>query len=125
MTKEEASYVQEAKDQQARIQSFIDDERRGEHDVRKQREVLQDSLKMIPDCRKRLEASVDDLSTFLVSIPSLLLTCFFETSPLIVILRKQNGINGNDAIKQVEEYAAAEQALQEAQAKLQTPLPDV
>jgi hypothetical protein len=29
--------------------------------------VLKDSLKMVPDCRKRLELAVDDLAVYIVS----------------------------------------------------------
>lgn len=38
-----------------------------EWEVKKQKEVLQDCLQMIPDCKKRLEAAVADLQNILVS----------------------------------------------------------
>ncbi|KAJ3369366.1 hypothetical protein AMAG_14590 [Allomyces macrogynus ATCC 38327] len=68
--KETFMYQKEAEQQQARIQKLIDSGA-DEHDVRKQKEVLQETLVMIPDTQRRLaaafhelEGAVDALSKF-------------------------------------------------------------
>lgn len=48
-----------------------------------QRSVLKDTLKMIPDCRKRLEMAVDDLSTYLVRSPLPLSAILFPSYPTL------------------------------------------
>lgn len=50
--KEKISYEKEAVTEQKRIQKFRD-ENRDEHDIRKQEEVIQESLMMIPDCQRK------------------------------------------------------------------------
>ncbi|EPQ28340.1 uncharacterized protein PFL1_04167 [Pseudozyma flocculosa PF-1] len=67
LTAESASYVQEAEEQQRRVDKFVA-EGRDEWDVKKQREVLEDCRKMIPDCRKRLEKATEDLEVLLEGI---------------------------------------------------------
>ncbi|MCO5580075.1 hypothetical protein L7F22_033941 [Adiantum nelumboides] len=66
LVKEEKSYVKEAQEQEARV-AKTEAEGREEWEVKKQKEVLQDCLQMIPDCKKRLEAAVADLQNILVS----------------------------------------------------------
>lgn len=66
LVKEEKSYVKEAQEQEARV-AKIESEGKEEWEVKKQKEVLQDCLQMIPDCKKRLEAAVADLQNIVVS----------------------------------------------------------
>lgn len=66
LAKEESSYLVEARQQEERIQKFLD-EGRDDYALKQQRSVLTDTLKMIPDCRKRLELAADELRHFLVS----------------------------------------------------------
>ncbi|CAO1623846.1 unnamed protein product [Parajaminaea phylloscopi] len=60
LTKEEQTYIQEAKDQEKRVKEYEAGDK-DEWDVKQQHKVLQDCLQMIPDCRKRLEVAVEDL----------------------------------------------------------------
>ncbi|PWN90189.1 tubulin binding cofactor A [Acaromyces ingoldii] len=64
LVKEEKSYVKEAQEQEARVAKTEADGKE-EWEVKKQKEVLQDCLQMIPDCKKRLEAAVADLQNIL------------------------------------------------------------
>lgn len=50
--KEKLSYEKEAVTEQKRIQKFRD-ENRDEHDIRKQEEVIQENLMMIPECQRK------------------------------------------------------------------------
>ncbi|KAI9140831.1 putative cofactor A [Paraphysoderma sedebokerense] len=62
--KELKSYDVEKDKQQARIDKLVH-EHADEHDIRKQKEVLDETLQMIPDCKKRLEASYEELSSLM------------------------------------------------------------
>lgn len=50
--KEKVSYEKESENEKKRMQKFRD-ENRDEHDLRKQEEVIQESLMMIPECQRR------------------------------------------------------------------------
>lgn len=50
--KEKVSYEKEAEREQKRIEKFIA-ENRDEHDIKKQQEVIQESLMMVPECQRR------------------------------------------------------------------------
>jgi tubulin-specific chaperone A len=50
--KEKISYEKETEKEQKRIQKFRD-ENRDIHDIRKQEEVIQENLMMIPECQRR------------------------------------------------------------------------
>lgn len=52
IAKEKVVYEKEAEQQRKRIQK-IKDEGQDEHNIRKQEEVLQESLMMVPDCQRR------------------------------------------------------------------------
>ncbi|CCF54476.1 hypothetical protein NDA11_002970 [Ustilago hordei] len=99
-TGEESSYLTEAKEQQARITSFID-AGRDEYDIKQQRKVLEDSLKMVPDCRKRLEIGVDDLRVHL------------------------EGLENDTEVNETEEFKAAKHILSEVESQLCSPLPSI
>ncbi|RCI05591.1 hypothetical protein CU098_013636, partial [Rhizopus stolonifer] len=60
--KEHLSYLKEAESQQKRIDKLIADGA-DEADVRKQKEVLEETFQMIPDVKKRLAAAHHDLET--------------------------------------------------------------
>lgn len=53
IAKEKTVYEKEVEQQKNRIQK-IKDEGQDEHNIRKQEEVLQESLMMVPDCQRRL-----------------------------------------------------------------------
>lgn len=50
--KEKVSYEKETKNEEKRMKKFLD-EKRDEHDIRKQQEVIQENLMMIPECQRR------------------------------------------------------------------------
>lgn len=50
--KEKVSYEKEAEQEQRRIEKFRR-ENRDEHDIRKQEEVIQENLMMIPECQRK------------------------------------------------------------------------
>lgn len=52
IAKEKISYEKEAEREKTRLQKFKD-EKRDEHDLRKQEEVIQENLMMIPECQRR------------------------------------------------------------------------
>ncbi|KAI8379527.1 tubulin binding cofactor A [Radiomyces spectabilis] len=58
--KEQIAYGKEAQDQQKRIDKLIANGA-DEADVRKQKEVLEETLCMIPDVKKRLAKAYEDL----------------------------------------------------------------
>lgn len=125
LVKEEKSYIKEAEDQEARVATF-ESEGKEEWEVKKQvctgrldraqasltiappqREVLQDCRQMIPDCRKRLLAAVDDLQSILVSEQS---ACPCPISDLRAAV--QDGVEGE--VAESDEAKAAKEALQSA-----------
>jgi tubulin-specific chaperone A len=57
LVKELAAYQKEYITQQNRIQKYINDNR-DDHDIRKQREVLEETNVMIPDCKSRLTDAI-------------------------------------------------------------------
>jgi tubulin-specific chaperone A len=50
--KEKVSYEKETEKEKNRLQKFKD-EQRDEHDLKKQEEVIQENLMMIPECQRR------------------------------------------------------------------------
>ncbi|CAO1637238.1 unnamed protein product [Jaminaea pallidilutea] len=65
LTKEEQTYVKEAEEQRQRVQRMeAEVPSADEWQLKQQHKVLQDCMQMIPDCRKRLEAAVDDLQDY-------------------------------------------------------------
>lgn len=59
-SKEKSMYEKEAKDQEAKIER-MKTEGKDEHDIKKQREVLQESITMIPDCKRRYQKALQEL----------------------------------------------------------------
>ncbi|KRT81287.1 hypothetical protein AMK59_6254, partial [Oryctes borbonicus] len=64
LAKEKVVYEKEAETQQQRIEKYKK-EGKDEYDVRKQEEVLQESLMMVPDCQRRLVKAYDELKQIL------------------------------------------------------------
>ncbi|XP_054288887.1 tubulin-specific chaperone A [Macrosteles quadrilineatus] len=70
LAKEKVMYEKEADSQRQRIQKFKD-EGKDDHDIRKQEEVLQESLMMVPDCQRRLVKAYEDLTKTLEEVSEL------------------------------------------------------
>ncbi|CAG9566390.1 unnamed protein product [Danaus chrysippus] len=92
IAKEKVVYEKEAEQQKNRIEK-LKAEGQDEHTIRKQEEVLQESLMMVPDCQRRLAKAFADLKSTL------------ETE---------------QDLKESEDYAAAEQVLKDAECQLST-----
>jgi hypothetical protein len=65
ITKEQISYAKELESQQKRVDKLIS-EGADEADVRKQKEVLEETVQMIPDVKRRLDTAYQELSTMVV-----------------------------------------------------------
>lgn len=90
IAKEKVVYEREAEEQKQRIERYKQ-EGKDEYDVRKQEEVLQEALMMIPECKRRLMKACEDL----------------------------RGIIKNEQdLKETEEFAAAAKVLEEAEVHL-------
>lgn len=90
LTKEKTVYEREAEQQKVRIEKLKKDGR-DEYDIRKQEEVLNESLMMVPDCQRRLLTAYEDLKGILDS---------------------------EQDLKVSEDYLAAKKALEEAKPQL-------
>ncbi|WFD37250.1 uncharacterized protein MJAP1_000192 [Malassezia japonica] len=64
LSKELWMYTVEAKEQDAKVQQFIADNREA-WEVRKQEEILKDCTQMVPDTKRRLSDAVVDLDAYL------------------------------------------------------------
>lgn len=94
IAKEKVCYDKEANEQRARVQKLKDDDGTEEYYLKKQEEVLQESLMMGPDCQRRLVKAFDELKTILKD----------ETD-----------------LKDTDEYSSAKKVLEEAQPLLPNP----
>ncbi|EFN88956.1 tubulin-specific chaperone A [Harpegnathos saltator] len=90
LAKEKVTYEKEAAQQRERIQKLKDQDKDG-YDIRKQEEVLQESLMMVPDCQRRLVKAFEELKKIL---------------------------DTEQDLKELEDYIEAEKVLQEAEAQL-------
>ncbi|XP_043262057.1 tubulin-specific chaperone A [Colletes gigas] len=90
LAKEKVTYEKEAAQQRERIQKLKDQDKDG-YDIKKQEEVLQESLMMVPDCQRRLVKAFAELKGIL------------ETE---------------QDLKEVEDYIEAEKVLREAETQL-------
>lgn len=83
LTKEKVVYQKEAVQQKARIEKL---KAAGEDDhvLRKQEEVLQESLMIIPDCQRRLAKAFEELSDFVKNEEELKETKEYETAMQIL-----------------------------------------
>ncbi|XP_015602957.1 tubulin-specific chaperone A isoform X2 [Cephus cinctus] len=64
LAKEKVMYEKEAVQQRERIQK-LKDQGKDDYDIRKQEEVLQESLMMVPDCQRRLAKAYEELKKIL------------------------------------------------------------
>ncbi|XP_051170264.1 tubulin-specific chaperone A-like [Leptopilina boulardi] len=64
LAKEKITYEKESEQQRERIQKYKEQGKDG-YDIRKQEEVLQESLMMIPDCQRRLAKAYEELKKIL------------------------------------------------------------
>lgn len=64
LAKEKVMYEKEAAEQQERIEK-LKEQGKDSHVIKKQEEVLQESLMMIPDCQRRLLKSFEELKKVL------------------------------------------------------------
>ncbi|XP_013789842.1 tubulin-specific chaperone A-like [Limulus polyphemus] len=64
LSKEKNMYEKEAEQEKRKLEK-MKAEGKDEYDIRKQEEVLQESLMMIPDCQKRLNTAYTDLKNVL------------------------------------------------------------
>ncbi|XP_076766991.1 tubulin-specific chaperone A-like [Xylocopa sonorina] len=90
LAKEKVTYEKEAAQQRERIQKLKEQDKDG-YDIKKQEEVLQESLMMVPDCQRRLVKAFQELKKILDS---------------------------EQDLKELEDYIEAEKVLQEAEAQL-------
>lgn len=93
LAKEKTVYEREAEQQKTRIQKYKD-EGKDEYDIRKQEEVLNESLMMVPDCQRRLAVAYEDLNKIL-----------------------ENELD----LKETEDYLTAKKVLEEAKVQLPKP----
>ncbi|XP_018565313.1 tubulin-specific chaperone A-like [Anoplophora glabripennis] len=90
LAKEKTVYEREAEQQKIRIEKLKKDGR-DEYEIRKQEEVLTESLMMVPDCQRRLLTAYDDLKGIL---------------------------DTEQDLKDTEDYLAAKKVLEEAKQQL-------
>lgn len=90
LAKEKVTYEKEATEQRQRIQKLKEQDKDG-YDIRKQEEVLQESLMMVPDCQRRLAKAFEELKKIL---------------------------DTEQDLKETEDYVEAEKILQEAEIQL-------
>lgn len=90
IAKEKVCYEKEANEQRVRVQK-LKDEGKEEYYVKKQEEVLQESLMMVPECQRRLIKAFDEL---------------------------QKILKDEKDLEETEEYATAKKTLEEAQSLL-------
>ncbi|KAK2588456.1 hypothetical protein KPH14_004445 [Odynerus spinipes] len=90
LAKEKVTYEKEAAQQREKVQKLKEQDKDG-YDIKKQEEVLQESLMMVPDCERRLVKAFEELKNIL------------ETE---------------QDLKEVEDYIEAQKVLQEAEAQL-------
>ncbi|KAL7299786.1 tubulin-specific chaperone A isoform X2 [Trichogramma pretiosum] len=90
LAKEKVTYEKEATEQHEKIQK-LKEQNKDSHVIKKQEEVLQESLMMIPDCQRRLLKAFEDLKRVLST---------------------------EEDLKESEEYIDAEEALKTAEPQL-------
>ncbi|XP_076249364.1 tubulin-specific chaperone A-like isoform X1 [Calliopsis andreniformis] len=90
LAKEKITYEKEAAQQRERIQKLKEQDKDG-YDIKKQEEVLQESLMMVPDCQRRLIKAFEELKKIL---------------------------DTEQDLKELEDYIEAEKVLQEAENQL-------
>ncbi|XP_071559373.1 tubulin-specific chaperone A-like [Temnothorax nylanderi] len=64
LAKEKVTYEKEAAQQRERVQKLKEQDK-DNYDIKKQEEVLQESLMMVPDCQRRLVKAFEELKKIL------------------------------------------------------------
>ncbi|XP_024894158.1 tubulin-specific chaperone A [Temnothorax curvispinosus] len=64
LAKEKITYEKEAAQQRERVQKLKEQDK-DNYDIKKQEEVLQESLMMVPDCQRRLVKAFEELKKIL------------------------------------------------------------
>ncbi|XP_029050184.1 tubulin-specific chaperone A-like [Osmia bicornis bicornis] len=90
LAKEKITYEKEAAQQRERVQKLKEQDK-DDYDIKKQEEVLQESLMMVPDCQRRLGKAFEELKKIL---------------------------DTEQDLKEIEDYIEAEKVLKEAEAQL-------
>lgn len=90
LAKEKVVYEKEANQQKTKIEK-LKECGKDEYDIRKQEEVLQECLMMVPDCQRRLAVAFEEL---------------------------KNILNSEKDLEQSEEFLAAQKVLEEAEIQL-------
>ncbi|XP_034176639.2 tubulin-specific chaperone A [Osmia lignaria lignaria] len=90
LAKEKVTYEKEAAQQRERVQKLKEQDK-DDYDIKKQEEVLQESLMMVPDCQRRLGKAFEELKKIL---------------------------DTEQDLKEIEDYIEAEKILKEAEAQL-------
>lgn len=93
LAKEKVMYEKESQQQRERIEK-LKNQGKDEYDIRKQEEVLQESLMMVPDCQRRLIKAFEEL---------------------------KNILNNEKDLEETEEYVASMTVLKEAELQLPQP----
>lgn len=75
--KEYIYYQKEEQSQRNRIEK-LKAAKADEHDVKKQYEVLEETLKMIPDCKQRLLSARSELEQLLVCYWTIAITYYYD-----------------------------------------------
>ncbi|KAH0539939.1 tubulin-specific chaperone A-like [Cotesia glomerata] len=89
LTKEKITYEKEATQQQERVEKYKK-EGKDQHDIKKQEEVLQESLMMVPDCQRRLVKAYEELKNILDSEQDLKETeTYIEAEKIIADAKSQ------------------------------------
>lgn len=90
LAREKIMYEKEAAQQRERIQKLKEQDKDG-YDIKKQEEVLQESLMMVPDCQRRLVKAFEELKSILCT---------------------------EQDLKEIADYTEAEKVLKEAETQL-------
>lgn len=90
LAKEKTVYEREAEQQRSRIEK-LKNNGGDEYEVRKQEEVLNESIMMVPDCQRKLAVAYEEL---------------------------QRILDNEGDLKEIEEFAAAQKALEDAKPQL-------
>ncbi|XP_008552838.1 tubulin-specific chaperone A [Microplitis demolitor] len=95
LAKEKQTYEKELIQQQERVEKFKQ-EGKDQHDIKKQEEVLQESLMMVPDCQRRLMKAHEELKSILESEQDLKETeIYIEAEKVVAEAEEQLPKNSN------------------------------
>jgi tubulin-specific chaperone A len=95
ITREFESYQKEIVKDKDRIEKLRDNGA-GEHEIRKQEEVLQETISMVPNTRKRLQDALEELTNFMKDNDTVedLITSEEWTEATTIVGKAQETISG-------------------------------